>query len=395
MGLFANISKLDELDIAERRVFLRADLDVALSSFGGLLDDAPLRAALPTLRRLLAQRCRIVVGASCGSAPAPAPSNAMAVIAQRLTELLGSHVGVLGPYFPREIQLLEPGQIALTPNLLDVPEELSNDLEMARSIARAIDVYVCDGLRAARSEWASTSTLPRLVPARAAGPQLWAGLSMLELLSGKPAHPFAAVVGGDSFARKSRLLWALLLHAKAVLLGGVVANTCLVAGGWRPGASRYEPSELGAARAFLDAARAHGVAVHLPEDAVTMLWQAGLASTERRAIAAVPDNEAVVDIGLETALQYRDVIRGFPTVLWTGLLGMAEVDELSGGTYRVAQAASLAEQSCVFGRRTLAAAERLDVLTPFTLVSRGGDAMLSLLGGSVLPGIESLRSPGR
>jgi phosphoglycerate kinase len=216
---------------------------------------------------------------------------------------------------------------------------------------------------------------------------------MLELLTdSKPDRPYTAIVGGDSFARKAQLLWALLLRVDHVLLGGVVANTCLVAQGWQPGTSRYEASQVDAARVFLEAARAQGVTVHLPVDAVTMQWEAGLRSTERRLIHEVPQNEAVVDVGLETSLAYAEVLRASSTVLWNGLMGMGEAEELCGGTYRIGQAATTsAQRTAVFGKRTVAVGERLDVIAPFGFVSFGGEGALSMMGGTVLPGVEALR----
>lgn len=393
MTLFSNIPRLKSLDLTERRVFVRADLDVELSSFGGIVDDAPLRAALPTLRTLLAARAKVIVGASFDQAHEPPPRNAASCIARRLGELLGVRSGVLGRNFPAEIAWLEPGALVLTPNLLEQPEEQADDWEFARRIARSIDVYVGDGLRAAQHSWASTSTLPRLVPARGAGEQLGRSLDMIELLSNpKPERPYTAVVGGDSFARKARLLWALLLRVDHVLLGGAVANTCLAAQGWQPGASRYEAEQLEAARSFMETAQAQGITVHLPVDAVTMQRQVGLSSTERRLIHEVPPNEAVVDLGLETSLAYAEILRASSTVVWNGLMGMGEVDELCGGTYRVGQAATItALRSAVFGKRTVAVGERLDIMAPFKLVSVGGDAALSMMGGTVLPGVEALR----
>lgn len=394
MTLFSNIARLSALDLVERRVFLRADLNAALSSFGGVVDDTPLRAALPTLRHLLRLRAKVVLGAHYGEPSRVAPQNAAACVARRLAELLGHDVSLLSPSFAGEIALLENGEVALTPNLLELPEELSNDPAFAQRLARSLDAYVGDDVAAAAHGWATVDALPRCLVSRGAGLVLERELDMLELLA-DPAgqRPFAAVVGGDSFARKSRLLWSLLLRTDAMLLGGVVANTCLVASGWQPGVSTYEPDQLDAARAFLTAARAQGIAVHLPSDVLVLRPELGMSSLELRQIDAVRADEAVVDIGLDTCLAYREVLCMAVRVVWTGLMGVSTEHDLCSGTFRIAQAAtSSAQHTAVFGRRTVELADRLDVLKRFGYVSRGRAGSLSLMSGTVLPGIESLRS---
>src|SRR5437016_8513572 len=159
MALFANISRLDDLDVTERRVFVRADLNVPASSFGGVLDDTQLRAVLPTLRALLAKRAKVVVGAHYGHAQNPGPRNAVRCVARRLSELLGLEVGVLERDFAAQFELLGKRAVALTPNLIDYPEELENDAAFAQRVARSVDVFVGDDLRAARETWASVDAL--------------------------------------------------------------------------------------------------------------------------------------------------------------------------------------------------------------------------------------------
>jgi phosphoglycerate kinase len=393
MALFSNIYRLHSLDLAERRVFLRGDLNARLSGFGGVVDDSRLRAALPTLRHLLASRSKVVVGAHFGTPEEPAPSNAPRAVARRLSELLGHEVGLSDRDFWRHIKALEPGEIVLAPNLVEYPEECRNDAAFAAEIARSVDVYVGDDLRSAQNLWASVDALPRAVPSRGAGALLGSDLDMLELIAGTvPERPYVAVVGGSGFARRAALLWALLLRADALVLGGVVANTCLVARGVRLGASRYEADQVEAARAFLSAAEERGVAVHLPPDALVVRPEQGIDSLELRDIAALGPSEMIVDVGIRTCILYRDVIANAATLLWTGLLGIADREETQSGTYRAAQAVAMARHSLVFGERTVATLDALDLLPAFKSISRAGDAALSLMSGVILPGIESLRS---
>lgn len=391
MALFDDIRRLPELDVFERRVFVRADFDLPLTAFGGILDDARLRAALPTLRHLIEARARVIVGAHYGSPAAPASHSSVRSVARRLGELLGTDVGVLGDQFQLELGLLAPGQVALTPNLAERREELSNDLPFAHAVARAIDVYVGDATAAAANEWASVVALPAAVPSRGAGFVLAADLDTLELVTRRaPVRPYTALVGGDSFRRKATLLWALSMRVDTLLLGGAVANTCLAARGVAVGQSVYEPDELDAARALLDAAEARGVSVHLPLD---VLVRGAGGALERRSVDAVASDEAIVDVALDTCLAYRGVLGNSATVLWNGLLGTCDSDDTRSGTYRCAQViAPSAQHHAVFGSRTVAMAELLALTESFHYVSRSGQGALALLGGTIFPGVESLRT---
>lgn len=393
MALFSNILRLSELDATERRVLVRADLAPRFSSFGALLDDVGLRAALPTLRTLLSQRAKLVIGWHAEPTTTDAvPSNAAGSVARRMSELLGQPVALLGGNFSGEIAQLAPGEVALTPNLGELEGERTNDPAFALQVAKAIDVYVADDVRAAALPWASSDALPRLLPARGCGLELNHHLEMLELLAtAKPVRPLVAAIGGDGFARRARLLWALLPRVDAFVLGGVLANTCLAALGQNVGASSVETTQIEPAREFLAAARAANVPVHLPVDALVLGAGAPLGALQLRSVDQIASEERIVDIAIETSLAYRDVLSGAGSVFWSGLMGTCGIDDLRSGTLRVAQAALSAPRSMIVGERTLAEAELMNVLDAFSLVARGGDAALALMSGSVLPGIEALR----
>jgi len=393
MPLFSNIIRLPALDVAGRRVFLRADLNVPLSGFGGVIDDTLLRAALPTIRALLAADAKVVIGAHYGSEGALAPRAAQHAVARRLSELLGQSVLALGTSFEGEVALLRARDVALTPNLLELPEELANDAAFAQRVARHFDAHVNDDLRASSQRWASLDALPRALPVRGVGAILGADLDALDLLSEHAIErPFVAVVGGDSVVRKSKLLWALLERADALLLGGALANACLKAQGVSIGASACDAQEQQAARALLDGARERGVQIYLPQDVLVMDPEVGLASLELRLVADVRPADVIVDVALETCLLYADVLARSASVLYTGLLGTCTATELQSGTFRVAQAATTARRSMAFGDRTVRMLELLNLVTGFSIVSRSGTAAAPLMSGTVLPGIESARS---
>jgi phosphoglycerate kinase len=220
---------------------------------------------------------------------------------------------------------------------------------------------------------------------------LGADLDLLELVTAAaPVRPYTALIGGQSFRRKAKLLWALSMRVDTILLGGAVANTCLAARGAALGRSACEPEEFEAARAFLAATEARGVAVHLPLD---VLVQQASGALELRASTAVAEDEAVVDVALETCLAYRGILENSATVVWNGLLGTCDREDTRSGTYRCAQVVpGSARHNAVFGARTVAMAEQMALAGSFQRVSRSGPGALEMFGGTILPGVESLRS---
>jgi phosphoglycerate kinase len=385
-----SITPFRGLDVAGRRVFVRADLDGPRSPYGAVLDDAPLRAALPTLRALREARARIVVAARLTTAEVEI--GLPGTLARSLGELLDTKVGVLDRDFAPQIRLLAEGQVVLTPNLASIPEDAANDADWAAAVARAVDVYVLDGMRAAAESSASVVTVPRLLPERGAGSQVTGALDAARAVTVGPPKPFTLVLGGASVARVLPIAQALLPACTDVLVGGGVGNTFLAAQGWRPGGSFYEPTATPDVEAFLKAAAGAGVRVHSPLDAVTAT--AGPGGTRSYAVRALDraflPEEAAVDVAIGTVVAYTDVLTRSATALWIGLLGDCSIEESQAGSVRVGQAASRVRRTVLAGDDTLAGARFFGLADRFQVVS-GGDAAFPLLTGGTLPGLEALR----
>ena len=395
MTVFDDVPRLRDLDVRGRRVFLRVDLGLPLSPHGAVLDDTRLREALPTIRGLLAQEAKVVIAGSYGPAGTTADSGASKGIASRLGELLGAEVGLLGERFWRDVASLHNAQIALAPDLADIPEEATNDPAFADRIARGFDVYVNDALRGSTEATASVDAVPRRMVSRGVGLQVDLAIRALKDFVEVPTKPFAAAIGGRSVVRREALLRSLLATADTLVLGGVVANTFLVARAWSPGASVYEAAGVPLALEILREAAALGVAVMLPVDAVVATRSRPDASPvySVKKIADVGAEDAVADIAIETSLAYREVMTSSATVLWNGLMGDCSNDQTQSGSYRTAQAATEASRyTMLVGDRTLAAARFFQLADYFRFEATGGDAMLALLRGDVLPGLEALRT---
>ena len=389
MSVFDAIRRSKRLDVVGRRVLVRADLDVIRSPQGAVLDDAPLRLLLPTIRPLLAQRAKVILAATYGGDDQPDG------VAKRLGQLLGVEVAVLGASFEREVQTLSEGQIALTPSL-DTIIPSGDSVEKATwaaSVASSIDVYMLDGLVAAAGGDPSVVDLPRLVMSRGAGPVVSAGLDIYKEAVEAPATPYALVLGGSSLTRLLPLTTALLPSCTDILVGGAVANTFLVAQGWRPGSSPYEAGALNDATEILRVASANNVQMHMPVDAVVRVQPSpGVAPIYdvRRLDRSFQPEEAAVDVAIETCNAYRAILSRSATALWVGLMGDCSIEETQSGSLRVGTAVGEARRAFVAGADTVAAA------LFFALDGRlrpipGGDTGLALLSGQPFPGLEALK----
>lgn len=207
-----------------------------------------------------------------------------------------------------------------------------------------------------------------------------------------PAAPFALVLGGSTLQPLLPLVTTLLPNVNDILLGGVVANTFLVAAGWQPGGSVYEPALLMQATSLLSAAQARGVNIHWPVDVVVRDGLTALPSSryDVRPIAHLPANEMVVDVGNATTTAFRDVLARAATALWVGPMGDCSIAETQGGSLRIGQAVGEAARGIVAGKEVVDAV-RLLGLDGRLRVAAGADATWALFAGESFPGLDVLR----
>jgi phosphoglycerate kinase len=387
----SEVTRFSELDLAARRVFLRIDLDSPLTGDGRLASSALPTRLLPALRALLALRCKVVLAGHARRGGA-----AVDALAERLHTLLSVPIVPFGRNFPAEIPHLLEGQIGLTPNLNLYPEERKNDAGWALRIARSVDVYVSEAPLAAQEIRASTVALPRFMPARGAGPTLDADLEMSREFLENATSPYTAIVGGSGLQRKAPFLRALVNRVDTLLLGGVVASTFLVAGGWTPRETWFEADGLAVAREIMETAERRGVRVLLPSDAVTLSRRAGAQGEfEQRELGALAPDEALLDIGDATRKAYADVLARSETVLWNGHLGAAESPATLEGTAEIARvAAEAATYSGIVGESTVARAISLGLAKKFRWVTKSGAGAIGLFADGDPPGLVSL-TPAR
>jgi len=387
---------LDELigGLRGRRVFLRADLNAPLAD-GAVADDARLRAALPTLRRLLDAGARVVLASHLGRpGGAPQAELSLAPVRARLAQLLGGPLAFCsacaGPEAEKAADALAPGEALLLENTRFHPGETRNDPALAQAFARLADAFVNDAFGTAHRAHASNVGVARLLPRRAAGDLLRAELQALEAVR-NPKRPLLCLLGGAKVAGKLATLQALAPHSDVLCIGGAMAYTFLRAQGRPTGASRVEEERVEDARRVLNAAQQAGRRLLLPGDHICAPRMA--AGAPRRVVEEIPEGEMGLDIGPATAARYAAEVRKARTIFWNGPMGAFELADFAAGTETVARAAADSPaHSIVGGGNSLAAVNALGLAGQIGHLSTGGGAALAWLGGLPLPGVEALRA---
>jgi phosphoglycerate kinase len=381
-----------DVDVRDRRVLVRADLNVPLEN-GVITDDTRIRESLPTIQYLLDHGARVIVCSHLGRPKGPDPSLSLAPVAGRMANLLGREVlfaeDCVGPV--AEAAVASMGHhVLLLENLRFHPEEEKNDPEFARQLASLADLFVNDAFGAAHRAHASTEGVTHYLPA-VAGLLMEKEVRYLGALVANPPHPFAAVVGGAKVSSKLPAIQHLLPRIDLLLIGGGMANTFLKANGLEVGASLVEDDLLDAARQVMRDAASRGVELHLPVDVVAASRFASDAETTTVPVDRVPRGYLILDIGPETVRRYAAALARARAVVWNGPMGVFEMEPFANGSFELARAiASLDAVTVVGGGETAAVVAATGLHDRFTHVSTGGGASLEMLEGKTLPGVAAL-----
>jgi phosphoglycerate kinase len=384
---------VETADVTGNRVFLRVDFNVPLED-GTIADDTRIRASLPTIEHLVARGARIVAASHLGRPKGKVVEGLrLAPVAGRLSELLGRPVAaateVVGPQVERATHALAPGDVLLLENLRFEPGEEANDQDLARRLAATADLFVNDAFGAAHRAHASTAGIASFLPAYA-GFLLLQEVAALSRLTEAPERPFAAVLGGAKVSDKLRVIERLHDRVDVLVIGGGMANTFLLANGHDVGRSLAEPNLVPDARRVLAAAGDRGVRVLLPSDAV-VARSPDDAKPSVVAVAGIPADRAVYDVGPETRRAFAAALAGARTVFWNGPMGVFERPAFVAGTRAVAEAVAAAPgYTVVGGGDSLAAIEQLGVGDRIDHRSTGGGASLEFLEGRELPGLAAI-----
>jgi len=382
-----NIKQMTELDLNQKRVLIREDLNVPIKE-GVVTSDARIRAALPTIKMAIDQGAEVILMSHLGR-PTEGQFETQYSL-QPVANDLSSKLGI-------EVQLITDwsngfdvpkGQIALLENVRFNKGEKSNDDALSQAYAKLCDIYVMDAFGTAHRAQASTHGVAKFAPVACAGPLLANELNALETALATPAEPVGAIVGGSKVSTKLMVLETLADKVDQLIVGGGIANTFLAAAGYPVGKSLYEPDLIPAAKALMSK-----VNIPLPTDVVVGKEFSETAEARVIAVEDVESDDMIFDIGPKSSSQLAEMIKTLGTIIWNGPVGVFEFDQFAEGTKTLSLAiAESAGFSIAGGGDTLAAVDKYEIADQVSYISTGGGAFLEYVEGKELPAVALLKT---
>jgi phosphoglycerate kinase len=379
--------------VAGKRVFIRADLNVPQDDDGAITEDTRIRASIPCIRMALDAGAAVMVTSHLGR-PVEGefkPADSLAPVARRLAELMKRDVPLHSNWV--EGVDVKAGEVVLLENCRLNKGEKKNDEVLARKLAALCDIFVHDAFGTAHRAEASTYGIAQYAPVASAGPLLAAEMDAISKALTAPRRPLVAIVAGSKVSTKLTILKALAQNVDQLIVGGGIANTFMLASGLKIGKSLAERELLPEAKAVIEAMKARGAAVPIPVDVVTARSFAADAPATVKAATDVADDDLILDIGPKTTAQLAAQLMAAGTIVWNGPVGVFEFEAFSHGTEGIARAVA---QSSAFsiagGGDTLAAIAKYGIEKQVDYISTGGGAFLEVLEGKTLPAFEILQN---
>jgi phosphoglycerate kinase len=392
-----NKKTVRDIDVNEKRVLVRVDLNVPLDmDTGAISDDTRVRAVLPTIRYLIDRKARVILCSHLGRPEGKVVDELrLAPVAGRLSEILGSPVEMamdcIGPQVEEAVAALKEGDVLLLENLRFHPEEEKNDSGFAQALSRLADIYVNDAFGTAHRIHASTVGVAEHLPA-VAGFLMEREIGIMGKALSEPDRPFTALIGGAKINSKIGVLEYILEKVDSLLIAGGMSSTFLKALKYDVGQSPVKEDKLGLAQLLMEKAAEKGVHLLLPTDIVVADKFAANARYRTVPVNDVPAGWYVMDIGPRTVELFEAKLRKSKTIIWNGPVGVFEFPKFSKGTEAMANLmAGLDATTIIGGGSTAEAVEDMGLVDRMAHVSTGGGASLKFLEGKSLPGVSVLQ----
>ena len=392
-----NKKTVKDIDLKDKKVLVRCDFNVPMDENRNITDNRRIVAALPTIKYLLEQNCKIVLCSHLGRPKGEfKPEFSLAPVAKELSKQLNMEVvmakDVIGEDATKKANKLKNGEILLLENLRFHREETDNDPEFAKKLASYGEVFVNDAFGTAHRAHASTEGVTKYLPA-VSGFLIEKELTFLGNALENPKRPYVAILGGAKVSDKIGVIDSLLEKVDTLMIGGAMAYTFFKAQGYSVGDSLCEEDKCDLALELMAKAKEKGVKMVLPID--TKIGKEYKPDTESKTVAwtDIPDGWQGFDIGEKTIEMFRKELNGAKTIVWNGPLGLFEFDQFAVGTDAIAhKLANLNDAiTIVGGGDSAAAVEKAGLADKISHVSTGGGASLEFLEGKKLPGIEALQ----
>ncbi|MEW6024729.1 MAG: phosphoglycerate kinase [Pseudomonadota bacterium] len=389
---FTRLQDLIDRDaLKNKRVFIRADLNVPQDDAGNITEDTRIRASVPAIQAAVKSGAAVMVTSHLGRPTEGEfkPEDTLAPVAARLSELLGQPVELKQNWVDGVD--VAPGQVVLLENCRVNKGEKKNADELAQKMAKLCDVYVNDAFGTAHRAEATTHGIAKFAPVVCAGPLLAAELDALGKALGQPARPLLAIVAGSKVSSKLSILQSLAGKVDNLVVGGGIANTFMKAVGLNIGKSLVENDLVAEAKSIIDMMSARGASVPIPVDVVCAKEFSPTAAATVKDVADVADDDMILDIGPKTAAMLAEQVGKAGTIVWNGPVGVFEFDQFAEGTKTLALAIADSNGfSIAGGGDTLAAIAKYDIGEKIGYISTGGGAFLEFLEGKTLPAVEIL-----
>ena len=392
--------RMADLDLAGKRVFIRADLNVPLTESSAVADDTRIRASAPAIEAALRAGAAVMVTSHLGRPTEGVfkPEDSLKPVAARLGELMKREVPLIANWVDDTSwqSSLMPGQLVLLENCRVNKGEKKDDNALAKKMAALCDVYVNDAFGTAHRAEATTHGIAKYAQVACAGPLLAAELDALGTALHDPKRPLVAIVAGSKVSTKLTILETLADKVDQLIVGGGIANTFLAASGRPIGKSLSEPGLIDEAKKIIVKMKERGAAVPLPSDVVVGKKFAADAEARTIAVDDVREDDMIFDVGPDTSEVLADIVDHAGTIVWNGPLGVFEFDQFAGGTKRLAKAIAAGPgYSIAGGGDTLAAISKFGIEKDVDYISTGGGAFLEFLEGKELPAVAILEERAR
>ena len=385
------VLKMAELELANRRLLIRQDLNVPIRD-GVITNDARIKASVPTLQLALSKGAAVLVMSHLGRPTEGQPEDKFSLqpVANALSEALGCKVKLINDWVDGVD--ISPGEVVLCENVRFLVGEKKCEDALAKKMAALCDVYVMDAFGTAHRAQASTYGAAKFAPVACAGPLLAAELDALEKALDKPDRPMVAIVGGSKVSTKLTLLEQLIDKVDQLVVGGGIANTFIAAAGYPIGKSLYEADLVSVAKELIEEAKQRGADIPIPTDVVCAKEFSDQADAQVKAVTDVEDDDLILDIGPDSAASLGAVMKAAGTIVWNGPVGVFEIPQFAGGTKVLAEAIAQSEAfSIAGGGDTVAAIDAFNISNSVSYISTGGGAFLEFLEGKLLPAVEILQ----
>ena len=395
-----NKKSVDDINVKGKRVLVRCDFNVPLKD-GKITDENRLVAALPTIKKLIADGGKVILCSHLGKPKGePKPELSLAPVAVRLSELLGQEVKfaadpeVVGPNAKAAVEAMKDGEVVLLENTRYRAEETKNGEAFSKDLASLCDVFVNDAFGTAHRAHCSNVGVTKYVDTAVVGYLMQKEIDFLGNAVENPVRPFVAILGGAKVADKLNVISNLLEKCDTLIIGGGMAYTFLKAQGKEIGKSLVDDSKIDYCNEMMEKAEKLGKKLLLPVDAVVSAdfpnpIDAPI-EVENVSVDNIPVDKEAMDIGKETAALYADAVKTAKTVVWNGPMGVFENPTLAAGTIAVAKALADTDATTIIGGGDSAAAvNQLGFGDKMSHISTGGGASLEFLEGKELPGVAA------